>query len=249
MMSYEFTISPDFSPDHISNWFIFNTWLQKRLQIGIHLELYDDFALQREAIAAGKIDVIYANPFDAAMLVREQGFVPLVRPSGKSDEAIIAVNAASQAQCVEDLVPRLRIATTADPHVHVMCMIMLEPADLGKENVKFLNCSGYVPVAKALIQNKADAGFFLAEAYENLSGAVKKNMRVLICSEIQVIEHVLLIGPELTARRDEMLEILISMRNDKKGSDLLDSLGFKGWEPIAREDTEFMIDLMDTLVS
>ena len=33
-MTYNFTISPDFSPDHISGWYIFNTWLQKRLGLG-----------------------------------------------------------------------------------------------------------------------------------------------------------------------------------------------------------------------
>ena len=42
-MSYMFTVSPDFSPDRLSGWYIFNTWMQRQLGVDIHLELYDDF--------------------------------------------------------------------------------------------------------------------------------------------------------------------------------------------------------------
>ena len=70
---------------------------------------------------------------------------------------------------------------------------------------------------------------------------------MLIRSQIQVIEHVLLIGPRLADRHGEMLEALITMRDDGKGPGVLESLGFQDWEPVDREDTEFMIDLMDTL--
>jgi phosphonate transport system substrate-binding protein len=55
--------------------------------------MYNDFHDQRAAIQQNNVDLIYANPFDAAMLVREKGFKPLVRPVGVSDDAIIAVNA------------------------------------------------------------------------------------------------------------------------------------------------------------
>jgi len=92
-MSNLFTISPDFSPDRISGWYIFNTWFQKQTGEAIHLKMYDNFHSQIVAIKNDEIDLIYANPFDAAMLVREKGFLPLVKPLGKTDEAIIAVNA------------------------------------------------------------------------------------------------------------------------------------------------------------
>ena len=76
-MTLQLTVSPDFSPDHIAGWYVFNTWLQRKLGVRIHLELYDDFDSQRQAIAANKVDLIYANPYDAAMLVREKGFVAI----------------------------------------------------------------------------------------------------------------------------------------------------------------------------
>lgn len=94
----ELTVSPDFSPEHIAGWYVFNTWLQRRLGERIHLELYEDFAAQRQAIAADKVDLIYANPYDAAMLVREKGFVAIAAPRDCPDEVVIAVPADSPAQ-------------------------------------------------------------------------------------------------------------------------------------------------------
>ena len=96
-MTLKLTVSPDFSPDRIGSWYLFNTWLQRRLGIGIHLDLYDGFAQQRRAIADDGVDLIYANPYDAAMLVRAKGFTAVARPVGVQDEAIIAVAAAHPA--------------------------------------------------------------------------------------------------------------------------------------------------------
>ncbi len=248
-MTLNLTVSPDFAPDRLSGWYIFNTWLARQLDTPVHLALYDDFAAQRAAIAADQVDIIYANPFDAAMLVREKGFVPLARPDGQCDEAVIAVEAASPWQCVEDLQPGIRIATTDDPHVHMMSMMMLESADLSQETVTFDACDSYVLVAKALLSGQAGAGFFLSAAFDGLSPVTRKRLRVLIRSQISVIEHVLLTGPGLGGQRQQLQSALLGMAQDTKGAGVLGSLGFDGWQPVEQEDTEFMIDLMETLAS
>ncbi len=110
-MTLQLTVSPDFSPDFIAGWYVFNTWLQRRLGTRIHLELYDDFVTQRQAIAEDRVDVIYANPHDAAMLVREKGYTALAAPRNKPDEVVVAVHADAAAQHVEDLKPGLKIAS------------------------------------------------------------------------------------------------------------------------------------------
>jgi len=247
-MAYQFTVSPDFGPSHIAGWQIFNTWLQRQLSEGIHFELFDSFDQQRQAILADKVDLIYANPYDAAMLVREKGFMAIAKPSGKADEAMIVVNADSAIQSVEDLKVGTKIATTDDPDVHVMGMIMLEPADLNSTNVEITQCDSYVLVAKQLLRGTSDVGFFLEEAYQDLSAMVRDEMRVLVTSQIQIIQHVLLVGPELANRKDEIVKLLELMHKDEKGQGVLDSLGIKSWEHLEHEDVEFMIDLMSTLV-
>lgn len=246
-MSFLFTVSPDFTPDHLSGWYIFNTWLQKQTGVPIHLEMYNDFNAQREAIRQDKVNLIYANPYDAAMLVREKGFLPLVKPVGVSDEAIIAVGMANPVGDVADLMPGVKLAFTDDPDVKMMGMIMLEPGDLDASNIQSLPCDTYVQVAKHLLRGEADVGIFLAEAFDDLSEMIKKQLKILVRSQISVIHHSLMIGPGLLDKREQFQQCLIGMTADQKGLGVLESLGFKAWEKVDDEEMEFMIDLMDTL--
>jgi phosphonate transport system substrate-binding protein len=248
-MTYNFTVSPDFGPEHLAGWYVFNTWLQRMLGEAVHLEIYPDFNSQREAITADRVDLIYANPYDASMLVREKGFVPLVRPKGKSDEAIVAVAASrDDLNTVEDLKPGVIVATTDDPDVHMMGMIMLEPASLNKDNIRLQICDTYVLVAKQLIKGQSDAGIFFAEAFNDLSSMVRNQLKVLVSSDIQVVHHSLMMGPALLAHRERLCDALLTMTADEKSRGVLTALGFEQWELVDQEAMEFMIDLMDTLL-
>lgn len=247
-MSYQFTVSPDFSPDHLSGWYIFNTWLQRQAQVAMHLELYDHFQAQRDAIKADNVDLIYANPFDAAMLVREKGFLPLVKAAGIADEAIIAVNIDNPIDDIADLEKGIKVAVTEDPDVHTIGMIMLEAGDLDASNIQTRFCDSHVLIAKNLIQGEADVGIFLAKAYDDLSKITKSRLKILVRSQISVIHHSLMLGPKLADRRTEMQYLLLSMNDDTKGKSVLNSLNFAAWEKVDDEEMEFMIDLMDTLI-
>ncbi|MEH6651659.1 MAG: phosphate/phosphite/phosphonate ABC transporter substrate-binding protein [Motiliproteus sp.] len=247
-MTFNLSVSPDFAPDHIAGWYFFNTWLQRQLDTGVHLELYDGFEQQRQDIRADKIDMIYANPYDASMLVREMGFEAIARPKALADETIIATRADSSLDGVEDLQPGVQVATTNDPDVHTMGMIMLEPADLDASNVGIKELSSYVLVAKSLLQQQADVGFFLKAGYQDLSELIQKQMKVLVTSEISVVHHTLLVGPRMREQIPLLTERLMAMHEDDKGRGVLESMAIDQWEPMSVERTEFMIDLIDTLV-
>ncbi len=246
-MTYQFTVSPDFSPDYISGWFIFNTWLQRALDQSIHLEMMDDFQQLHQAIEEDRVDLIYANPYDASMLVREKGFTPLVKPRGGSDEAVIAVRADSGIDKVESLPPGTRVATTDDPDVHLMGMIMLEPAGLDQGSVELKQCGNYVLVAKALLQGACEVGIFLDKAFDELSRPIQSQLHPLVRSEIQVIHHSLMAGPRLGSEVEALRRVLLAMDQDSRGRNVLQGLGLAGWEPVEEEEAEFMIDLMETL--
>jgi len=247
-MTLNLTVSPDFAPDHISGWFIFNTWLQRKLGSGIHLGLYDCFDKQREDIKSGNFDLVYANPFDASMLVRELGFKAIVRPIAKPDETIIATHAESAVNSVEDLQPGSSLYATDDPDVNRIGMIMLEPADLDQSNTETTTVDSYVIVAKNVLNKSADAGFFLKDAYEELSELIRKQMKVLVSSEISVVHHTLLVGPKLQQFAPQIQQHLLDMTADEKGRGVLESMNLEGWEVMSEEETEFMIDLIDTLI-
>ncbi len=247
-MPYQFTVSPDFGPDQLAGWHIFNTWLQRQLGTDIHFETHDAFDEQRQSISEDQIDIIYANPFDASFLVREKGFVAVASPHNP-DETTIAVHADNPVTEVEALQPGCRIAQTDDPDISMMGMILLEPANLDRDNTEALIQDSYIQVAKALIQEKADVGFFLTEAYERLSNLVKSQLKPLVNSDIQVVSHTLLLGPALAERKDELAGKLQAMSDDVQGQQLLDSLGFRSWNPMDEEEMEFMIDLIEALAA
>ena len=247
-MTYTATISPDYNPNHLAGWYIFNTWVQKQLDIHCHFELLSSFEEQTKAINSGSIDLIYANPFAAATLIREHGFLPVATAEGKQDETIIATAEESPLNSIDDLTAGLKIATTNSPEVHLMGMIMLESADLNSRNCSAMYQDNFVLVAKQLLQGKADIGFFLKAAYENLSGLVTRQLKVLLTSEINVIQHTLLIAPSLQEHHQALTDALVAMPNNPSGASCLASMELTGWSAVQQEEAEFMIDLMDTLV-
>ena len=248
-MSYQFTISPDFNANQLSPWYIFNNRLQKFIGDACRLELYDDFKSLKDALDAGKVDIIFANAFDTAFLVREKGFVPVARGTDRSDEAMVAVVDGSPVRKVEDFKPGLKVASTDAPDVEMIGRILLEPADLNRENVKILQSKNYVTVAKALINRDADAGFFLKRSYDELSELIRNQLRAVVSSHIYVVSHALLLAPGLAGKRDSLLADLGKMTSDPVDAELLAELGMpKGWQGMDHEEAEFMIDMMDTLL-
>lgn len=249
MQKYNITVSPDFKPDKIAGWYVFNTFLQKAADLSISMNMFNSFDDLRQAVKEDKIDIIYANPFDAAMLVNEHQFAPLVRPTGKNDECVIVVQADSELNSVEELQSGTQIAATNDPATNMIGMRMLEAADLDEGNTAIKEVVSFVAVAKQVIDGDAQIGFLLKEAYDELSNLVKSRLKVLVSSEISVIYHSLMIGPRLHEQKDKLLAILLGMNDDEKAKLILQDLDFQGFEEMSEEDAAFMIDLMETLRS
>jgi len=162
------------------------------------------------------------------------------------------VQSESELKCVEDLKENCTIAMADDPEINTLGMIMLEPADLSKDNIKIKELENYVIVAKNIINGNADAGFFLKDAYDCMSKFIKSQVQPIITSQISVIRHAFLISPRFLKEsgidESDFRKLINEMHNDVKGSTTLASLGFEKWENQDQEDAEFMIDLMDTLV-
>jgi phosphonate transport system substrate-binding protein len=248
MPKINLTVSPDFNPDKIAGWYIFNTWFQKNTGLDIHLELYDSFDAQREAIQSGKVDLIYANPYDSAMLVHDLKFQALVKPKNKPDEAVIVTSQESPVNQIDDLPEGTRIAATDDPDINMIGMRTIESADLDQSNTVTETVVSYIVVAKQVINGKADIGFFLKDAYDDLSDFVKGQLKVLVTSQISVISHAFMAGPNVDSDQKQKISTLLTdMESVDKGQGILDALGLDGWTAMSEEDAEFMIDLMETL--
>ena len=75
-MTLNLLIAPDFAPERFAGWHMLNTLLQKRSGLQLHLLTPASAAEQAQLIAEGKVDAVYANPFDAASMIRDAGYQP-----------------------------------------------------------------------------------------------------------------------------------------------------------------------------
>lgn len=246
-MSFNMIISPDFKPELISGWYIFNTWLQKIIHTNIHIEMVSDFNELAKAIDSNSIDLIYANPCDIAKLVREKSFTPSAKPVGTHDETVVIARAESPISDIESLNKNIKIAMTDVPNVNTIGMIMLEPADIAPSDIETISCSNYITVAKKVINGEADIGFLLADAYDEFSNLVKKQVQPLITSKIHVLHHALLTAPGFSEKQNALQEALLNMQKDETGLDILKNLEIESWEIMDNDEAEFLIDLIDTL--
>ena len=251
VMTYHFALSPDVNVRDLSHWFVFNTRLQKRTGAKFHLSPFDDFAELERTIASDGIDLIYANAADTAVLVRQRGFVPLVRARGVADEALIAVAEESPWRSLKDLRgDSLVAAATNAPDVERICRILLEPVDFGKEAIQVLYRRNPVMVTKSLLLGEAKVGFFLATAFEEMSATVKNMLRPLAKSRVHLVRHSMLASPRMVALRETLRDAFLELSSSHEDHSLLVGLGApQGWVEMSSEEADLMIDLMDTLDS
>lgn len=245
----QFLIAPDFPPQYFAGWHLLNTRLQRITGTTIHLQTPVNAQEEQSLIAANKADLIYANPFDATQLIRQMGYLPLVRPRNKPDEMVIATAATQSIETLDDLKPDMRVLHTENRDVKLIGLRLLEAADLHEDNLHWLPVDAFQSVARKLIAGEAEAGFFLASAYHGLSSLTLRQLRVLIESKLTDISHVLLLHPRHAEQQSKLQQAFVDIGSGAGGQMTLDDLGLpEGFEVLSQEDAEFMLDLMETLL-
>ncbi|MGP5516331.1 PhnD/SsuA/transferrin family substrate-binding protein [Psychrobacter alimentarius] len=248
MTTHNMLIAPDFSPERFAGWHMFNTLIQKRANLNMHLNIPASHAEQTQIINAGDIQIIYSNPFDAATLIREQGYRAVARPIGKSDEMVIASAANSDISCLEDIQAGATIAMADNRDVKLIGLRLLEAVDLEEADLSWDITETYQAAARKVIKGEAQAAFFLAEIFHSFSRLTKTQLSILIESDLADISHVLLIK-EGFPDTQIFIEAILNLHNDDDGKEALAELGMpEGFEAMSEEDGEFMIDLMQTLL-
>lgn len=249
-MTLNLLVAPDFAPESFSGWYMLGTLLQQRSGLRLHLLMPADAREQAQMLRDGLADLVYANPFDATSLIRGEGYQAFARPAGQSNEMVIATAAGSPLQRAEDLQPGCRIAVTDNRDVRLIGLRLLEPADLTEAHIQWQAASSYQAAARMTLAGQVDAGFFLASAYHALARMTRERLKVLVESRLRDISHVLLAHPRVGQDLEPLAQALLGVRADAAGdAQVLQALGVPGgFESMDREDAEFMIDLMDTLL-
>jgi phosphonate transport system substrate-binding protein len=227
---------------------MFNNLLQRQSDLGVHLLTPASHAEQNEMLASQEVGLIYANPFDAAALIREKGYRVVARPIGKSDEMVIVSSAKSEIHSLDAIQPGNKVAMADNRDVKLIGLRLLEAVDILEADLDFQITESYQAAARQVIQGQAEIGFFLAEVFNSLSKLTKAQLNVLIESDLADICHVVLIKDNVE-HADVLANVILSLQTTEEGKALLAELGMPaGFEAMDEEDGEFMIDLMETLL-
>ncbi|MFV0428601.1 MAG: PhnD/SsuA/transferrin family substrate-binding protein [Arachnia sp.] len=247
-MRYHFALSPDVNLQAISDWFIFNTKLQRITGETFHATQHEDYDQLHAAFERDEADLVFASAADTTHLIRDRGYAPLVSAKSVVSEAAIIVAEEGPIQKITDFGSQLRAAATDSPDIERICRILVEPADIGPENLEILPKPNSIGVAKAVLVGEAEAGFLNASSLAGMSNVTKRMLRTLITSHIYVVRTILLASPALSHLIDTLRDGLLAMNDNLADEDLLAGLGApEGWEAIDIDQAEFMIDLMSAL--
>jgi len=110
---------------------------------------------------------------------------------------------------------------TDAPAVNMVGIIMLESADIYPDDIEMVQCSNHITVAKNVIKGEPQIGLILADAYEELSSLVKKQIKPLIRSQIHMLHHAFLISPRFSDKYEPLLDMLVTLHDNEKGLNLL----------------------------
>lgn len=247
-MTLNFLIAPDFPPEYFAGWHFMNAHLQKSLGINIHLLLPASTDEEQQAIDHNKVDIIYANPFDAAKLIREMGYLAVAQPINRYDEIVIAAAQNSNIKTLADIKAGTKVLATENHDVKLLALRLLEAVDAQENDLVWEKCDSFIAVANGLIKKRGDIGLFLASAYKKLSKITLNNLQPLIESKINDLNHVILIHPRQVDLLGMLQQVLCQLNQTKEGLVILEDLGLKdGFSKVNQEDAELLIDIIETL--
>ena len=205
----------------LSGWYLFNTYLQRRLQKAIHFEQVQDKK-------SGRTDLFFAKPFEACEMMHKKGFIPIMRPIGDADEVVILVREDDARELAE--FKDISVVTASEgSFVNLLGRFLYDEHGLDSSKLNFLFAGNEIKALQMLIRKKADMLFMLKKTYDGLSSFGKRSIRVLDESKTDFAFHQFCVAPYLQKEREELVNVLSGMAEDDKGSQILKDIQFEGW--------------------
>ncbi len=155
-------------------------YLEKELGVKVKLTIPKDFDTWTKDAKAGAYDIAYSNPY-LYVLVKKAAAVadPLVIASepeiGKNLQGTVIVKNDSTIKSIKELKGKTVAAT--DPGsagAYLVQMLMLQKEGVKKDDVKVIFEKKRDPVAQAVLDGKADAGFIRNDDLEKLKAGPDK---------------------------------------------------------------------------
>ena len=237
---FQFSVCPHDTAKNLLGWFTINTYMQRKLGVGIHFEPQDNFLVERQRVLDVGCHLVYANPYSADCFLREKGYLPIARPVGVEDETLLVARIGAPVPA------QPRVASATDKLIiHFLGLGLLPALGIDANQVSFKFVGNHLNVVGAVINDAADFGFVFNETWTGLATSSRDQLQVLAESRGGHAFHCFMISPEWADKRDAVQEILCHMHDDPSGRKVLADLHFTAFEPIGSTDlaplTQFIV--------
>ncbi len=210
------------SGHQLSGWYLFNTFLQRKLHRAIHFE-------QTQDVNGDVSHLLFAKPFDACARMQNNGFISLARPDGEADEVVILCRN-DDGRTLQDFTGNINVVTAQQSSfVYLLGRFLCDESGLDSSGFDFCFSGNEIKALQMLIRKKSDMAFVLKKTYEGLSSHTRKNVRVIDESQTDFAFHHFCIAPELASEQEEISRILLDMEQDEQGKNILSDIQFNGW--------------------
>lgn len=239
---HHLSVCPHDTAKNLVGWFLFNNYLQTRLQARIQFAPQENILAERASVLAAEPYVVYANPYSALVFAQERGYLPVARPAGLFDETVLVCRADSGPAAWG---PTPRVASATDKLiVHGQGLRLLELAGVDAGRAEFHYVGNHLNAAKAVIKGEAALGFVFGETWDAMSDTARSELSAVARSAPGGASHVFMVSPAWSHRASELSELLCAMRADPRGQEVLAELRFTaGFEPVPSHFLEQMGEL------
>ncbi|MGR8933288.1 MAG: PhnD/SsuA/transferrin family substrate-binding protein [Gammaproteobacteria bacterium] len=210
------------SGSQLSGWYLLNTYLQRRTQRVIHFE-------QRQDVKDGSaIDLFFAKPFEACAMMREKGFVPLMRPIGEADEVVILMRANEEGS-FEEFGNANVVTAHEGSFVYLLGRFLCDESGLDSAKFNFQFAGNEIKALQMLIRKQADVLFMLKKTYEGLSSLSRQSVRLHDESNTDFAFHLFCVAPHVKDNLESVGDVLRAMQSDEQGAEILKDIDIQGW--------------------
>jgi anti-anti-sigma factor len=210
------------SGQQLTGWYLLNTYLQRRMKKAIHFEQAVDTPNPNTT------DLLFARPFEAALMISQHGFIPVLRPVSEADEVVILVRA-DDTRVLADYAKASVGTATEDSFVYLLGRFLCDENGLDSAQLNFDFSGNEIKALQTLIRKKTDLLFMLKKTYDGLSSFSRNNVRKLDESQTDFACHLFCVAPHLKDQGAELTEILMDMAKDDQGQQILQDIQFEGW--------------------
>ena len=243
----QFTVAPDYLPAHFGAWYLLGSFIRGELGSPVSLHMPHDADELAVSLASQKSGLAYVSSFSASRLIREEGWLPLLKPAAVSDEMVVICRADAPYRSLRDVEAGCGIAC-ADEDVRLIGMRLLEGFDLDSSNTRTLREHSEEAVLTSVFHGKACIGFLMAGLYDGLSDFGKRQFRVIMRSAIDDICHLILLHPDSQEKAADVKSAFLKLNRCDNGRAVLKEFGLHaGFAETEEEEVETMLDLLTTL--